>query len=614
MKITPNTKTQTKFTINSLTFDKKQDLLLYNEIDTKERKNKIIINNIKFIKDSNIKSKEEEDDKMLQVSNEKNENEICDYRKKLYEEHHKLLETKKIKEEKEKKDIKELYDKWKNETIVSTKEKTIREFRFSESKNRQNLFDSTDKKKNEELRKSTLDTHKIFNKMRTINGPQLFYDTQVNEGRFNTFFGIENDKQKQVEIINMPELINRIKMRNSDMKDLKKIEKKLSLEEKLDIRYDRIKPKGKLFLKGEMKDLVEKLEFVYDIEKYISKEIDLNFEKKHPNLLSPADAVSYHKSYIINILGYFASELCLNNIDIYVEKKASNVLIRDIAFKIVTSGLATQRVYKLTIQSHKKKSSFRNNIEQWIDLNCLIKDRIVKSFNISRNDIYFFNYNLEKMEVSLIIYNKKISGLPAMLKHFGVKSIVKPLLSYIILSSNIFEKKYCKGPDDWPEDKLRRGKKKYFPPDEYYGLALKVKEKYKKYGKEWLGKTGDKDGEWPVAYHGVGKGKVFKKILNILDDNLKEGPGQLYKTCRTKINKNEFDFCKEGVYLAPDIEEAEKYADKVMLGWFRKKFQFVIMTRVNPKKIRDPGKFPVNWILNGNDEEIRPYRLLIKIT
>ena len=614
MKITPNLKTQTKFTINALTFDKKQELLLYNKIDTNEKDNKIIINNIKLIKDNNIQSKEEEDDKILQISKEKNESEICDYRKKLYEEHHKLLETKKIKEEKEKKDIKELYDKWKNETISSSKEKTLRSIRFSESKNRQNLLDSTEKKKNDDLRKTTLDTHKVFNKMRALNGPQLFYDTQVNEGRFNTFFGTENDKQKQVEIDNIAELVNKIKMRNSEMKELKKMEKKLSLEEKLDIRYDKIKPKGKLFLKGQMKDLVEKLEFVVDIEKYISKEIDLNFEKKHPNLLCPADAVSYDKSYIIKILGYFASELCLNNIDIYVEKKASNVLIRDIAFKIITNGLATQRVYKLTIQSHKKISSFRKNIEQWIYLNYLIKDRIVKSFNISRNDIYFFNYNLEKMEVSLIIYNKKISGLPAMLKHFGVKSIVKPLLSYIILSSNIFEKKYCKGPYDWPEDKLKRGKKKYFPPDEYYGLALKVKEKYKKYGKEWLGKTGDNDGEWPVAYHGVGKGKVFKKILNILDDNLKEGPGQLYKTCRTKINKSEFDFCKEGVYLAPDIEEAEKYADKVMLGWFRKKFQFVIMTRVNPKKIRDPGKFPVNWILNGNDEEIRPYRLLIKIT
>lgn len=613
MKNTPN---QTKISLNSLTFDKKQKLLLFNEVDTKERNNKYIINNIKLIKDSNIKSKEEEDDKKLQINNDKNKNEteICDYRKKLFEEHNKMLETKKTKEEKEKKDIKELYDKWKNDTIISIKEKTTRNLRFSESKNRQNLIDSIEKKKNDDLRKITLDTHMIFNKVRILNRPQLLYDTHVNESRFNTFFGIENDKQKQVDILDISELVNKIKMRNNEMKELKKIEKKLSLEENLDIRYERIKPRGKLFLKGEMKDLVEKLEFIVDIEKYISKEIDLNFEKKQPNLLSPADAVTYNKSYIVKILGYFASELCLNNIDIYVEKKASNVLIRDIAFKIITSGLATQRIYKLTIQSHKKIASFRNNIDQWIYLNCLIKDRIVKSFNISKNDIYFFNYNLEKMEVSLIIYNKKISGLPAMLKHFGVKTIVKPLLSYIILASNIFEKKYCKYPYSWPEDKLKRGKKRYFPPCEYYGLALKIKEKYKKYGKEWLGKTGDKEEEWPVAYHGVGKGKVFKKILSILDDNLKEGPGQLYKTCRTKINKNEFDFCKEGVYLAPDIEEAEKYADKVMLGWFRKKFQFVIMTRVNPKKIRDPGNFPVNWILNGNDEEIRPYRLLIKIT
>ena len=38
------------------------------------------------------------------------------------------------------------------------------------------------------------------------------------------------------------------------------------------------------------------------------------------------------------------------------------------------------------------------------------------------------------------------------------------------------------------------------------------------------------------------------------------------------------------------------------------------MTRVNPEKIRSPGGTPVDWILNGNDDEIRPYRLLIKIS
>ena len=82
----------------------------------------------------------------------------------------------------------------------------------------------------------------------------------------------------------------------------------------------------------------------------------------------------------------------------------------------------------------------------------------------------------------------------------------------------------------------------------------------------------------------------------------------------SKANKDEFPLCNQGVYLTPEIEEAEKYSNKVTLGNFKKKFQFIIMARVNPKKIREPGTVPINWILNGNDEEIRPYRLLIKIS
>ena len=37
------------------------------------------------------------------------------------------------------------------------------------------------------------------------------------------------------------------------------------------------------------------------------------------------------------------------------------------------------------------------------------------------------------------------------------------------------------------------------------------------------------------------------------------------------------------------------------------------MCRVNPKKIRQPEIFRACWILNPNPEEIRPYRILIKI-
>ena len=36
------------------------------------------------------------------------------------------------------------------------------------------------------------------------------------------------------------------------------------------------------------------------------------------------------------------------------------------------------------------------------------------------------------------------------------------------------------------------------------------------------------------------------------------------------------------------------------------------MLRVNPEKIRVPVGRPDFWVLNGNPDEIRPYRILIK--
>jgi hypothetical protein len=36
------------------------------------------------------------------------------------------------------------------------------------------------------------------------------------------------------------------------------------------------------------------------------------------------------------------------------------------------------------------------------------------------------------------------------------------------------------------------------------------------------------------------------------------------------------------------------------------------MIRVNPEKIRMCAENSDLWVLNGNDDEIRPYRILIK--
>ena len=39
----------------------------------------------------------------------------------------------------------------------------------------------------------------------------------------------------------------------------------------------------------------------------------------------------------------------------------------------------------------------------------------------------------------------------------------------------------------------------------------------------------------------------------------------------------------------------------------------LLMCRINPKKIRQPENFRDCWILNPTPDEIRPYRILIKI-
>ena len=92
---------------------------------------------------------------------------------------------------------------------------------------------------------------------------------------------------------------------------------------------------------------------------------------------------------------------------------------------------------------------------------------------------------------------------------------------------------------------------------------------------------------------------------------LKNGPGQLYENL-PNIRDNNNSLVGRGVYLAPDINEAERYAEKIQLGNRKNKFQFIIMCRVKPDKIRQPKGLPLNWVLDDNYDCIRPYRILVK--
>ena len=79
----------------------------------------------------------------------------------------------------------------------------------------------------------------------------------------------------------------------------------------------------------------------------------------------PGKAIYYDDNIIIKFLGFFGSELSLNNIKTYIEINPTKDILRDITFKIIISGLATQKIYKLTIENKNDLEKFKENINEW---------------------------------------------------------------------------------------------------------------------------------------------------------------------------------------------------------------------------------------------------------
>ena len=488
---------------------------------------------------------------------------------------------KKIKEAKEIKDLEIIYKKWNNEKILSSgyKEDAIKIEIYNnkkETKENNKIYKKNYSEKNEE-KKKMLEKLKLFKKQK--------------EKRNNSNNLKENEDIKKIE--------------KSMNRHLKMIYQKSDMILNEKFKIDNIKNDA----------FVEILEYIIDISKYHEKEIKVN----NNNLLLPKEAIEYKDNSIIKILGYFGSEFALNNINVFIEKIPTNEKLRDITFKIISSGIATNILYKIKLDNDNYEFMFNEDIEKWFLFLDNIKRRISLIFNIPTDIIYIFGHNLYKFEAYLLIYNRKINNVEKVLKNFNLKAESTSLLNNLILSPSIFDINFCKNEDEWPQKNLVRGGKRYYPPYGWIGIALNIKDRYKNSNDKdkniWLGKK-NSEGEWAVAYHGIGKGNVFKKVLNILNSNLKEGPGQLYKyNLNVEKNRDKYNYCGEGVYLSPNIKEAMKYAESIILGTNNLAFKFVIMARVNPEKIRSPGgsNAQVDWILNGNEEEIRPYRLLIKI-
>ena len=169
-----------------------------------------------------------------------------------------------------------------------------------------------------------------------------------------------------------------------------------------------------------------------------------------------------------------------------------------------------QRVYKLIIESSKIKNLFKKDIKNWYKFNQKLKDKINNYKNLNL-EIYFFNYDIIHFEVNMIIYNKSFNDIEKILNNYFIKIVRYNLLNNIILSPNLFDVNFCKNINDWPkENYLYRGGERYTPPYGWQGFALKLRNIFGE-NYDWLGKTGENENEWYIAYHGIGNGSEFYK-------------------------------------------------------------------------------------------------------
>ena len=159
-----------------------------------------------------------------------------------------------------------------------------------------------------------------------------------------------------------------------------------------------------------------------------------------------------------------------------------------------------------------------------------------------------------------------------------------------------------------PEN-CRRGGEDYNVPLGWTAFGIEVTKRYG--NTDWIANDG-RAGEWAVAYHGFGcrmTGDQIKQIIKtIVHDNLRPGSGQAFSGARDRRHPGKL--CEKGVYVTPDLNIATQYSGLIPLGG--KNYRLIIMVRVNPNSIREPENQKAYWIVNGNSNELRPYRLLIR--
>ena len=273
------------------------------------------------------------------------------------------------------------------------------------------------------------------------------------------------------------------------------------------------------------------------------------------------------------------------------------------------------------IKSIEKNNELLNNVEKQNLFNLKLKIKLLSLLKVNKNDIIMCNPRNGSYEITAIIKRNTFYQLSEeqLYKEFSkdqnfstVKKIeLSILLSGCKLNPYMLDSRGNNKDGGWGINE-KRGGKPYYPPKGWIGYGLRVLDRFDNGDNTWLDYR-NYDGEWAVAYHGVGSllsgSQILNAVNNIVMNNLQCGNnGQGYKDSYDAFHQGEK--VGEGVYVTPQPDIMESHCGIVNCG--NKNYKIGIMTRVKPELIRCPVDKQDYWVINGTDNEVRPYRILIK--
>ena len=350
--------------------------------------------------------------------------------------------------------------------------------------------------------------------------------------------------------------------------------------------------------------------------KLMKKEIK-EIKKRKNDYIDINKALKEDKNSSIFACGILAKFLTNEGVDVLITKDISKSYQDSIMRSLIT-GLYKCRIIKIHFDFNEKvnneiltnKKLRENFIKSWIII--LSEELKIKQDSLFFKSLYKGTSTLKVVTTDSFDEKdlKKIKNSKKGIKDIGYKLLIEGCL----ISTKMFDERYNNNDKGWAKKGEKRGGRNYDPPKGWVGYGLKVIDKYD-INNIWLGMS-NIEGEWWVAYHGAARYKKSNEvktiIKNIVENGFLIGDNQVHEDFPNINNLSNKTHSKvgKGLYLSDKIAEAEKYAGNVEIG--SKKYKIAFMCRVCPNKVRISSDRNDYFVVDPNDDCVRPYRILLK--